>query len=40
MKYWKIINLWVNEANQLSKFNRKNYVEINDHLHGVYSTGS
>ena len=37
MQYKKIINLLVNMPNQISKFTRENWVEINDVLHGMYN---
>ena len=37
MEYQKIINLLENEP---SRFKTKNWVEINDESHGVYSTAS
>ena len=40
MEYQKIINLLDNTPNQPTKFRTKNWVEINDELHGVYNTGS
>ena len=40
MEYQKIINLLDNTPNQLSKFRRKNWIEINDQSRGVYSTNS
>ena len=39
MEYKKIINLLDNGPNQLSKFRTKSWVEINDDLHGTYSSG-
>ena len=38
MEYHKKINLLDNTPNQLSKFRTKNWIEINDHLRGVYNT--
>ena len=40
MGYQKIINLLDNTPNQPSKFNTKNWVEINDGSYGVYSAVS
>ena len=40
MQYKKIINLFDNIANQPSKFRTKKWVEINNDLHGTYSSGS
>ena len=39
MEYQKIKKLLGNTPNQLSKFKTKNWVEINDESHGLY-TGS
>ena len=38
MEYHKIINLLENTSNQMSKFRRKNWIEINDQSRGVYNT--
>ena len=40
MEYQKIITLLDNTPKQETKFRTKNWVEINDELYGVYSTGS
>ena len=40
MEYQKIINLLDNTPNHPSKFKTKNWVEINDESHGMYSTNS
>ena len=40
MECQKIINLLENTQNQPPKFRTKNYVEINDHVHGTYKTKS
>ena len=40
MQYQKIINLLDNTRNQLSKFRRKTWVKINDHLRRTYNTNS
>ena len=40
MEYQKIINLLENKPNQPSKFNTKNWVEVNDELRGVYNVKS
>ena len=40
MEYQKIINLLDNRPNQPSKFWTKHWVEVNDDLSGMYSTGS
>ena len=40
MEYQKIINLPGNISNQLSKFQIKNWIEINDQSRGVYNTNS
>ena len=40
MEYQKIINLLDNTSNQLSKFRRKNWTEINDHSRGVCNTNT
>ena len=37
MKYQKIINLLDNTTNQPSKFETKNWIEINDELRGTYN---
>ena len=40
MEYHKKINLLDNTSNQLSKFRTKNWIEIKDHLRGVYNTNN
>ena len=40
MEYQKIANLLDNASNQTSKFETKNWVEINDESRGVYTTVS
>ena len=40
MKYQKKINLLDNTPNHPSKFNTKNWVEVNDESHGVYNIDS
>ena len=40
MEYQKIINFLDNTPNQLSKFRRKNWIQINDQSRGVYNTNS
>ena len=40
MQYQKIANLLDNILDQLSKFRRKNWTEINDESRGRYTTGS
>ena len=40
MEYLKILNLLDKKQNQPSKFRIKNWFEINNDLHGVYSNGS
>ena len=40
MRHQKMINLLDNKPNEPSKFRTKKWVEINDDLHRVYSTGS
>ena len=35
-----MINLLDNTPNHLNKFRTKNWVEINDDLHGTYNTNS
>ena len=40
MEYRKIINLFDNTPNQLSKFRTKNWVEINFDSFGMYNTNS
>ena len=40
MEYQKTINVVDNKPNQPSKFRTKNWVEIDDDLQVVYSTGS
>ena len=37
MEYQKIINLLDNTSNQPSKFETKNWVEINDESRGMYN---
>ena len=37
MEYQKLINLLDNKPNQLSKFRKKNWVEINDDSCGTYN---
>ena len=38
MEYQKIINLFDNTPNQITKFRTKNWVEINDDSRGMYNT--
>ena len=38
MEYRKITNLLENEANQLSKFRTRNWVEVNDESRGTYTS--
>ena len=40
MEYQKIINLLDNTSSQPTKFRTKNWVEINDDVHGTYNTNS
>ena len=40
MDYQKIINLIDNASNQLSKFRKKNWIEINDQSRGGYNVNS
>ena len=40
MEYQKIINFLYNTSNQLSKFRKKKWIEINDQSRGVYNTSS
>ena len=40
MEYQKLINLLDNGPNQPSKFKTRNWVEINDGVHGTYKTNS
>ena len=40
MEYQNIINLLDNAPNQLNKFKRKNYVEINDEIRVTYNANS
>ena len=40
MEYQKIINLLDNTPNQLTKFRRKNWIEINNDSNGLYNTNS
>ena len=40
MEYKKVINFLDNTPNQLSKFRRKNWIEINDQSIGVYNVSS
>ena len=40
MEYQNIINFLYNTSNQLSKFRKKNWIEINDQSRGVYNTSS
>ena len=40
MEYDKIITLLDNTPKQPTKFRTKNWVEINDDLHGKHNTGS
>ena len=40
MEYQKIINLWDNTPNQLSKFRTKNWIEINDQSRGLFNVNS
>ena len=40
MEYQKIINLLDSTPNQLSKFRKKIWIEINDQSRGVYNTNS
>ena len=37
MEYQNITNLLNDESNKLSKFTRRNWVEINDDMRGAYS---
>ena len=40
MECQKLINLVDNKSNQLSKFKKKNWAEINDDANGTYNTSS
>ena len=40
MKYQKLTNLLDSTLNQPSKCRTKNWVEINDDLHGTYNTNN
>ena len=40
MEYQKIVNLFDNTSNQLSKFRTKNWIEMNDQPRGIYNTNS
>ena len=40
MEYQNIISLLDNAPNQLNKFKRKNYVEINDEIRVTYNANS
>ena len=37
MEYQRIIYLWDNTPNQLSKFKKRNWVEINNQSQGTYN---
>ena len=40
MEHQKITNLLHNTPNQPTKFKTKNWVELNDDVHGTYNTNS